>query len=92
MGCGSSTGGNDPSGYKEDAEFMAEARRKRRAYDKKKGFAVECGEDDVPDHDECYDEDPLFEEQDAGSQEFMAVRPWIGQIAEPDSHNPHDPS
>lgn len=36
--------------------------------------------------------DPLFEEVDETSQEFMAVRPWIGQIAEPDSHNPFDPS
>lgn len=46
------------------------------------------GEDGVADNPEAMEEDPLFEEQDETAQEFMAVRPWIGQVAEPASHNP----
>jgi hypothetical protein len=46
--------------------------------------------DGVPDREEAEEQDGLFEEQDAGAQEFMAVRPWIGQIAEPNNHNPMD--
>ena len=33
-------------------------------------------------------EDDMFAVEDAEAQEFMAIRPWIGQIAEPSSHNP----
>jgi hypothetical protein len=46
--------------------------------DKKKGFDVMAGEDGVADYAEGEEEDPLFVEQDETSQEFMAVRPWIG--------------
>ena len=28
----------------------------------------------------------LFEVEDAAGQEFMAVKPWIGQVTEPDNH------
>jgi HELP motif len=38
------------------------------------------------------EEDPLFEEVDESSEQFMAVRPWLGQIAEPDNHNVPNPS
>ena len=50
------------------------------------------GEGNVPDHEEMFEEDPVFEEQDETAQEFMAVRPWIGQICEPDNHNPFNPA
>ena len=30
--------------------------------------------------------DDFFEVEDAQGDQFMAVRPWIGQIAEPDTH------
>ena len=34
-------------------------------------------------------EDDCFEPEDAGEgEQFMAVKPWIGQIAEPAQHNP----
>jgi hypothetical protein len=35
----------------------------------------------------------LFEEVDAGQgEQFMAVKPWIGAIKEPQNHNPPEPS
>jgi len=32
--------------------------------------------------------DDFFEVEEATGEQFMSVRPWIGQIAEPDNHNP----
>ena len=100
MGCGSSSantnakpasvgGGGD---YKDAKEFTLEADKKRRVYDKKKGFMVECGDEGVEDCDECMEDDPLFEMQDETTEEFGACRPWIGQIAEPDTHNEFNPA
>jgi len=35
------------------------------------------------------DDQGFFEaEEEAQGQEFMATKPWIGQVAEPDEHNP----
>jgi len=87
MGCGSSSGASNPeeSGrYNDDADCFNESRRAK--FDKKTGKAhmLEDGIDDVerPDND-------FFAVQDAGEgEQFMAVKPWIGQVAEPDNHNP----
>ena len=31
--------------------------------------------------------DDMFEAETAEGEQFMSVRPWIGQITEPDNHN-----
>lgn len=70
-------------GYDDDNDFGGEASQKRLKYNSKTGEydEVEHGEDDKP-------EDDFFAAEEAGEgEQFMAVRPWIGQIAEPDSHN-----
>ena len=56
----------------------------RIRYDKKTGAGIACdgGKDDEG------REDDFFEVEEAVGEQFMAVRPWIGQIEEPDSHNP----
>lgn len=87
MGCGSSSGAYDPSSgnYNDDNEMHAESNG-RAKFDKKTGKAIQC-----PDNvDDCErPQDDFFQVQDAGEgEQFMAVRPWIGQIAEPDNHNP----
>ena len=33
-------------------------------------------------------EDDAFEVEEATGEQFMAIRPWVGQIAEPANHNP----
>ena len=51
----------------------------RTMFDKKSGTYKTCGEgkdDDGPEND-------LFEVEEAQGEQFMALRPWIGQIAEP---------
>lgn len=71
-------------GFEQDGDFAEEASQKRMKYDSKTGEYKECehGEDDKP-------EDDFFAAEEAGEgEQFMAVRPWIGQIAEPDNHNP----
>jgi len=56
----------------------------RIKYDKKTGKAIICdgGKDD--DGQEC----DFFEVEEATGEQFMSVRPWIGQITEPTNHNP----
>ena len=56
----------------------------RIVYDKKTGKATACdgGKDD--DGQEC----DFFEVEEATGEQFMSVRPWIGQITEPTNHNP----
>lgn len=61
MGCSSSSA-TAVSGFRDDPAFTSEAEQKRRIYDKKKGYAVMNGEDNVPDHEEQFEEDPVFEE------------------------------
>jgi microtubule-associated protein-like 6 len=72
MGCGSSNEASSPGGYDDDQEFTAEAGRA------KQGGST---------HDPDAREDDFFEVEEAEGQEFMAVKPWIGQVAEPDNHN-----
>lgn len=81
MGCGSSSGASDPSSgnYNDDPELNDET-GSRMKFNKKTGEAREL-KDGV--------DDELFAVEDAGEgEQFMAVKPWIGQIAEPDNHNP----
>lgn len=93
MGCGSSSEGTQPGSYQDDKDLQKEAKNRRIVLDKKQGFAVQAeNEEGVPDYAEGEEEDPLFEEQDETVQEFMAVRPWIGQVTEPSQHNPVDKS
>lgn len=90
MGCGGSSGGaSDPSNEKIDwnkaeihPDFKAEQSKGRpKKFDKSKGDAVDRG--DVKDR-----EFDFFEGADAGSgEQFMAVRPYEGAIAEPKTHN-----
>ena len=63
----------------EDEEFDAEGARKRKRFDKKKKGAVEGDPAEKPEFD-------MFEAQDAvKGEQFMAVRPYEGAIAEPTS-------
>jgi len=56
-------------------------------YNKKTGETVDCdgGKDDDG------REDDFFEVEEATGEQFMSVRPWLGQIIEPDEHNPVNP-
>lgn len=56
----------------------------RTMFDKKSGKHVNCAEG--KDHDGP--ESDLFEVEEAQGEQFMAVRPWIGQVTEPSQHNP----
>ena len=82
MGCGSSSA-SAPGKFNDDPD-MDDGGRIR--YNKKTGQGVACDggrDDDRP-------EDDFFEVEEAVGEQFMAVRPWIGQIAEPDNHNPEN--
>ena len=80
MGCGSSTA-SAPGKFVEDPELAADGTRIR--VDKKTGNAMECDAG----KDEDGREDDLFEVEEATGEQFMSVRPWIGQIEEPETHN-----
>jgi len=70
--------------YEEDADFCDEIGQERARYNTKTGQyeKVKFGEAEEQ-------EDDFFAAEEAGEgEQFMAVRPWIGQIAEPDNHNP----
>jgi microtubule-associated protein-like 6 len=74
-------------GLEEDQAFADDNNSKRTRYNKKTGQYEDCqhGENDAP-------EDDFFAAEDAGAgEQFLSVRPWIGQIAEPDSHNDVSP-
>lgn len=79
MGCGSSSA-SAPGKFNDDADMEDGARMR---YDKKTGKGMACDggkDDDGP-------EDDFFEVNEEVGEQFMSVKPWIGQIAEPDSHN-----
>ena len=81
MGCGSSTA-SAPGKFNDDADMGDDGMRMR--YDKKSGKAVACDvgkDDDGP-------EDDFFEVNEEEGEQFMSVRPWLGQIEEPENHNP----
>ena len=74
MGCGSSSDAGSPGAAGGDDELDRNQAMVGGSCRKGKG------ENDP--------QDDMFEVEDAEAQEFMAVRPWIGQIAEPAQHNP----
>jgi len=82
MGCGSSNSAAAPGKFADDPDFVADGGRIR--VDKKTGnaTATDGGKDDDG------REDDFFEVEEAVGEQFMSVKPWIGQIAEPDEHNP----
>ena len=79
MGCGSSSASAPGKFAGDDGDMIDE----RMRYDKKTGKATinDGGKDDDG------REDDFFEVEEAEGEQFMAVRPWIGQIEEPDNHN-----
>lgn len=92
MGCGSSSGGSEPGDEKInwnnaeiDDEFKEEDNNvngKRKIFDKKSGKAVDRGS---PKADREFD---FFEAAEAGEgDQFMATRPYMGAIQEPEEHN-----
>ena len=85
MGCGSSSA-SAPGKFNDDGDMECDGDRIR--YDKKTGKSVtnDGGKDDDG------KEDDFFEVNEEEGEQFMSVRPWIGQITEPDNHNPVDNS
>lgn len=84
MGCGSSTASAPGRMAGDEGDMDYDSRTK---FDKKTGEAIECAEgkdDDGPESD-------FFEVEEAQGEQFMAVLPWKGQVAEPDSHNEPNP-
>ena len=81
MGCGTSSA-SAPGKYEDDPDMDNDGTRIR--YNKKTGQAA--ADDGGKDADGR--EDDFFEVEEAQGEQFMSVRPWIGQIAEPDNHNP----
>ena len=84
MGCGSSSEASAP-GRQDAGDDINEGNR--IVYDKKtgRGRVTDGGKDDDG------REDDFFEVEEEKGEQFMAVLPWIGQVAEPDSHNPVNP-
>jgi microtubule-associated protein-like 6 len=86
MGCGSSSAdASAPGRWNDDPDMEADGGRIK--YDKKtgKGVMADAGKDDDG------REDDFFEVEEAQGEQFMAVRPWIGQVTEPDNHNQNNP-
>jgi hypothetical protein len=81
MGCGSSSA-SAPGRYNDDPDMDMDGKCRTKV-DKKTGMAHAC--DEGKDEDER--EDNFFAVEEAQGEQFMALRPWIGQITEPDSHN-----
>jgi len=80
MGCGSSSA-SAPRSSGNDADLAGDDQR--MCYDKKTGKTTmtDGGKDDDG------REDNFFEVEEATGEQFMSVRPWLGQITEPDTHN-----
>ena len=72
--------GKSFSGYNDDADFMGEVEFERTHFDKASGEVVVAGDPvERPEGD-------FFAEEDAGAgEQFMAVKPWIGAVVEPDN-------
>ena len=85
MGCGSSSA-SAPGRFHDDPDLAADGARPGRF---SKGKYVGGGDGGKDDDGR---EDDFFEVEEATGEQFMAVRPWIGQIEEPENHNPQDDS
>ena len=88
MGCGSSSatgGAQAPGAFREDPDLAMDGAACK--FDKKTGQSKMC--DDNGRDDDCKGDD-FFEVEEAQGEQFMAVRPWIGQITEPTNHNPEN--
>jgi len=84
MGCSSSTSAQHPGG---DSDLLNDSKDTRVRFDKRTGKAV------VTSDPKQKPESDFFEAVEAGhGEQFMAVRPYLGAIAEPDNHPPHNPS
>ena len=81
MGCGSSSSAAAPGKFADDPDMNDDARIR---VDKKTGKVT----NDDGGKDDDGREDDFFEVEEAQGEQFMAVRPWIGQIEEPTEHNP----
>ena len=80
MGCGSSGGAEDPFATNGTYTDEFDGRPRSQSYYKKASG------------DNKEENGDFFEVEDAQGEEFMAVRPWLGAIAEPTNHNPPNPS
>jgi len=65
---------------------MRDGDERRPKFDKKTGkVIIITDKKEKPDND-------FFEAQEASGEQFMAVRPYIGAIVEPDNHPPVNPA
>ena len=90
MGACQSGDVSDP--WAENDDYNTEQPGSRKRTDKATGELV-----DIDDEGDGRPESDFFEFEEAVdvsnmSKEFLAVKPWKGQIAEPDNHPPVDPS
>lgn len=90
MGVCQSTMDSVNEALNEDPCFAEEENDGRRVRENKKTGEIEEFEagNNQPENDEF-----LFEEEEVKEgEQFMAVKPWIGAVVEPDSHPDPDPS
>jgi len=89
--CASGEAGDSGTWDHGDDTFNEDAERKRTREDKD-GNTVEAdpGDDDARPEDDFFDVDDAEEVEEG--KEFLAVKPWKGQIAEPESHPEADRS
>jgi len=84
MGCGSSSASAPGKFSGEDEDLLCEGQHIR--FNKKTGQTCEVDQG----KDEDCNENCGFEVEEAVGEQFMAVRPWLGQVCEPDNHNPQN--
>jgi hypothetical protein len=71
------------SGFNDDPEFQGEANFQRTTFDKANNEVGLAGEERLKPPEGA---DDLFAAEDAGTgEQFMAVKPWIGAVIEPES-------
>lgn len=71
------------NGFEEDPDFMGEAEYQRATFDKASGEVVNAAGEGAKPAEGAED---LFAVEDAGQgEQFMAVKPWIGAVVEPDN-------
>ena len=83
MGACSSGEATSAEGYAEEPEGFNDNRR--MTFDKKTDEVIEHEIDKDRPTDDFFDFDEEVEEE-AVTKEFLAVKPWIGAVREPDNH------